>query len=66
MTSRSPWVAVDSTTIPATRARELRDAWEEANARGPAWRKALAAGRARLDPNAATLLKEALGDPPTG
>ena len=26
---RSPWVAVDSTTIPATRARELRDAWED-------------------------------------
>src|SRR3954465_12731550 len=25
--SRSPWVAVDATTIPATRARELRDAW---------------------------------------
>jgi hypothetical protein len=25
---RSPWVAVDATTIPATRARELRDAWE--------------------------------------
>jgi hypothetical protein len=27
--SRSPWVAVDATTIPATRARELRDAWED-------------------------------------
>jgi hypothetical protein len=26
---RSPWVAVDSTTIPAKRARELRDAWED-------------------------------------
>lgn len=25
----SPWVAVDATTIPATRARELRDAWED-------------------------------------
>ncbi|HEV7493475.1 GAF domain-containing protein [Baekduia sp.] len=27
--SRSPWVAVDATTIPAKRARELRDAWED-------------------------------------
>ena len=27
--SRSPWVAVDVTTIPAQRARELRDAWED-------------------------------------
>jgi hypothetical protein len=26
---RSPWVAVDSGTIPAKRARELRDAWEQ-------------------------------------
>ncbi|HWI72655.1 MAG TPA: GAF domain-containing protein [Baekduia sp.] len=26
---RSPWVAVDATTIPAKRARELRDAWED-------------------------------------
>ncbi|MDX6687705.1 MAG: hypothetical protein QOF86_3833, partial [Baekduia sp.] len=26
---RSPWVAVDAGTIPATRARELRDAWEQ-------------------------------------
>jgi hypothetical protein len=26
--SRSPWVAVDAATIPAKRARELRDAWE--------------------------------------
>src|SRR5689334_20493668 len=26
---RSPWVAVDASTIPATRARELRDAWED-------------------------------------
>ncbi|MDX6729007.1 MAG: hypothetical protein QOK49_3812, partial [Baekduia sp.] len=25
----SPWVAVDAATIPATRARELRDAWED-------------------------------------
>ena len=25
----SPWVAVDATTIPAKRARELRDAWED-------------------------------------
>jgi DNA-binding response OmpR family regulator len=25
---RSPWVAVDAATIPAKRARELRDAWE--------------------------------------
>jgi hypothetical protein len=27
--SLSPWVAVDAATIPATRARELRDAWED-------------------------------------
>ncbi len=27
--SHSPWVAVDATTIPAKRARELRDAWED-------------------------------------
>jgi hypothetical protein len=27
--SRSPWVAVDAATIPAKRARELRDAWED-------------------------------------
>lgn len=26
---RSPWVAVDAATIPAKRARELRDAWED-------------------------------------
>lgn len=26
---RSPWVAVDADTIPAKRARELRDAWED-------------------------------------
>jgi Transcriptional regulatory protein, C terminal len=26
---RNPWVAVDATTIPAKRARELRDAWED-------------------------------------
>lgn len=29
MTAFSPWVAVDADTIPAKRARELRDAWEE-------------------------------------
>jgi hypothetical protein len=27
--SQSPWVAVEATTIPAKRARELRDAWED-------------------------------------
>ena len=27
--SHNPWVAVDATTIPAKRARELRDAWED-------------------------------------
>ena len=27
--SQSPWVAVEAATIPATRARELRDAWED-------------------------------------
>ena len=27
--SKSPWVAVEAATIPATRARELRDAWED-------------------------------------
>jgi hypothetical protein len=27
--SLSPWIAVDAATIPATRARELRDAWED-------------------------------------
>jgi hypothetical protein len=26
--SHNPWVAVDASTIPAKRARELRDAWE--------------------------------------
>ena len=27
--SQSPWVAIDAATIPAKRARELRDAWED-------------------------------------
>jgi hypothetical protein len=27
--AQNPWVAVDATTIPAKRARELRDAWED-------------------------------------
>jgi hypothetical protein len=27
--SQNPWVAVDASTIPAKRARELRDAWED-------------------------------------
>ena len=27
--SHNPWVAVDASTIPAKRARELRDAWED-------------------------------------
>jgi hypothetical protein len=29
LVSQSPWVAVEATTIPAKRARELRDAWED-------------------------------------
>jgi hypothetical protein len=41
----------------------LRDAWEEANGRGPAWRNALDAGRARLDPAAAACLEAAVASP---
>lgn len=39
----------------------LRDAWEEARDRGAAWRKALDAGRARLDPEGANALAKAVG-----
>jgi hypothetical protein len=38
----------------------LRDAWEEARERGTAWRKALDDGRARLDPEGAKALAEAI------
>ena len=40
----------------------LRDAWDDAHSRGPAWRKALVDGRARLDRQAADRLSVALGE----
>ena len=39
----------------------VADAWNEARQRGPAWRKALERGAARLDPEGAEALKECLG-----
>jgi hypothetical protein len=39
----------------------LRDAWDDAMARGPHWRQALTRGRGRLEPEAAAALAECVG-----
>jgi hypothetical protein len=59
MTPRNPWLAIDASTPPVARARQLREAWEhflregrmEAAIRGPigdSWERSHAAG---VDPS---------------